>query len=98
MATESMINWDPEAPGYTIPPGSVWNDNKDRLIICFEIHGKTPPYKIELIFITTKPATGKRIVEFKDVDWPTVRTEIEKGKMQRIPSLESKFLTKTSKS
>ena len=93
-----MINWDPESPGYVIPPGSVWNDVKDRLIICFEIHGRLPPYQIELILVGRAEANNKRIVEFETIDWPAIKKMIEQGKMQRCPSLESKFLSKTSKS
>lgn len=88
---------DTDSPGYLIPPGSVWNDVKDRLIICFEIHGQAPPYQVELILVGRSEATGKRMVEFETVDWPAIRQTIYAGKMQRCPSLESKFLAKTSR-
>jgi len=85
-----MISTD--SPGYMIPPGSVWNDIKDRLLVCFTITGAQDPYTIELMIIRNSPEPGKRLLEFESVGWPAVKKMIETGKMQRCPSMEPEHL------
>lgn len=81
-----------DSPGYMIPPGSVWNDVKDRLLVCSEIIGKQEPYTIELMIIRNHPETGEKLIDWELIDWPLIKRLIERGQMQRCPSLEPKRL------
>jgi hypothetical protein len=84
----------PDSPGYMIPPGSVWNDVKERILVCSQLNGHQDPYTVELIIIRNHPETGKRLLEFELIDWPVIKRLIEKGQMQRCPTLEPDRLKK----